>query len=181
MGGINLSQSIHEKQALERVRATDRGVLMTLGGFVLLICLFGGTRWYAGFLERQSLEIDAAVASKTAILKGPAVDRIVDLVNRSSRIVESLDQEPDPATLLDALEQFTLPTVRLTRLEMVRGEHRLVINGVTTTLKEVAQQMLAYKRMDGIERITVDQIGYTNEGKITFALAINQEQPSNKK
>lgn len=168
MSGINLSQSLQARQEEARGRFFDRSLIISLGGFVILLGLFGGARWYAGSLKQQMQALDQTIAQKTAALRGKEVSRIADFAYRQSLVGQHLSQEPDPVVALRQLEAATLPSIRLNLYEYKRKEATLKIGGLAGNLKEVAQQMLAFKNMKEAERVTVDKINYDTNGQIQF-------------
>lgn len=174
MAGINLSQSLQEKQTLARGKFFDRGLLFTIVGFVLLLMVFGGLRWYVGTLDKKMIELDRAVAEKTASLRGKEVNRIVDFSRRLEAIDKHLALEPDPTSMFRQLEMHTLLTVQLTGYEYDRRTGEIKLHGSSNTLKEVAQQMLAFKNIDGVSKITVENIDYGKDGKVKFSFKLIQ-------
>lgn len=174
MSGINLSQSLHAKQEEARGRFFDTSLLISLGGFVLLLGVFGGLHWYAGSLTKRMQALDQTIAQKTATLRGKEVNRVADFAYRQSLIGEHLSQEPDPVVALRQLEAATLSSVRLNLYAYDRKEATLKIGGMAGNLKEVAQQMLAFKHMEEVERVTVDKIDYDVNGKIQFVFVLQR-------
>ncbi|TXH01809.1 MAG: hypothetical protein E6P95_01170 [Candidatus Moraniibacteriota bacterium] len=179
MVGINLSQSLQEKQAQAKIRVFDRSFFMTIGGFLLLIGAFGGTHWYVLYQQEQVQELEQQLAEKTSTLRGTSVNRITDFTRRLGLIQEHLAMEPDPDQSFQQLEQYTLPTVQLIQYGFNRSEGIVRIGGLAGSLKEVAQQMLAFKGMDGVGEVTVEQIRYGTDGKVEFSFALKQSSGSN--
>lgn len=178
MPGINLSQSIQEKQEQARVKFFDQGLVLTVGGFMVLLIAFGGVRWYSSSLDKQLEEKRTTITQTTAQLKGPNVNRIVDFSFRLKVIEAALKYEEDPTVLLRSLEQTVLPTVRLTEFQYAFFENqeqpKITVQGITKTLKEVAQQMVAFKKMNKVEQVTVENIEYNDDDTIDFTLELEQ-------
>ncbi len=172
--GINLSQSIQEKQARAQVRFFDRGLFMSIGVLLLLAALAGGIEWYVRSLESKMAETEMVISQKTAALKGKEVDRLVDFADRMQVIENYIQTEPNPIDILGIVEKNTLASLRLTELKFNRVDHTLRMTGVARTLKEVAQQMLVLKRLDTIEQVSTDGIAYNQEGLIVFSLILKQ-------
>lgn len=179
MAGINLSQSLQEKQAQTQIRVFDRNFFLTLGGFLLLLGVFGGTHWYVLYQAKQIQDLEQRLAEKTSTLRGEQVNRIADFDRRLDRIQEHLTTEPNPAQSFKQLEMYTLPTVQLTEYSFIRSEGTVNISGLASSLKEVAQQMLAFKGMTGVSGVTVGQIRYSTEGKIEFSFILKQSIDTN--
>lgn len=178
MAGINLSQSLQEKETRARGKFFDRGFWFTIIGLVLLLAVFGTLRWYAGSFDAKMLELDRAVTEKTASLRGKEVNRIVDFSRRLETIDKHLSLEPDPVAMFRQLEMHTLLTIQLTGYEYDRGAGEIKLHGSSNTLKEVAQQMLAFKNIDGVSKITVENIDYDEDGKVKFSFTLIQIKPA---
>lgn len=169
MAGINLSQSLLEKQAQARGQFFDRSLLFTFGGLIFILAVFGGLHWYVGRLESKAQAIDTAIAEKTASLRGSEVNRLIDFSYRLNLIGDHLVTEPDPTAALQQIEAYTLPTVRLTGYAYKQEEGEISIDGLANSLKEVAQQMLAFKNIADVTHIKVDKIEFDKNGKIAFS------------
>lgn len=176
MAGINLSQSLQEKQAQARGRFFGLSFFLIIGGFVFLLGVFGGIRWYVASLEKKMQAMEQSIVEKTASLRGKEVNRVADFVRRIGIIKEHLRTEPDPVVTFRQLEMYTLPTVRLTTYKYDRTTNVTTLGGEANTLKEVAQQMLAFKNIEGTERITVERIEYDEAGKVVFSFVLTQSQ-----
>lgn len=177
MAGINLSQSLQEKQTLAKGKFFDRSFVFTMIGFALLLGVFGGLRWYVGSLDKKMLELDQTITEKTASLRGKEVNRIMDFSRRLETINKHLTVEPDPTAMFRQLEMHTLLTIQLTGYEYDREVGEIKLHGSSNTLKEVAQQMLAFKDVDGVDKITVENIDYGTDGKVKFSFKLLQAKP----
>lgn len=173
MAGINLSQSIQERQAQAQVKFFDRGLMAALAILLLLAIAAGVLYWYNNSLTSQMTELDVTVAQKTATLKGKEVDHLVDFVDRLKHIEQHLQEEPDPTDLFRLIEENTLPTIRLTAFQFDREPvNKIRLTGEARTLKEIAQQMLVVKQLEGIKEVQADQITYDESGMIKFSLVL---------
>jgi hypothetical protein len=172
MAGINLSQSIQEKQALARGSLFDRGFFANIGFFLLVLIIWGGTNWYAGKLTDELTVLQQENAQKTSGLKGDEVNRIADFRDRLDTIEENLDSQPDPRSVFQELERYVVPTVRLTRFAYQQEDRRILIDGITDNLRYLAQQMLSFKRLSGVERVHAALVEYNKDGKLEFNLIL---------
>lgn len=175
MSGINLSQSIQEKQAQAQVKFFDRGLIVSIVIFVLLAIATVGIRWYVGTLETKMTELDTLITQKTATLKGQSIDRLVDFSDRMTAIGSHIQSEPNPADILGLVEENTLASVRLTNFQYNRTNHQVLVEGVARSLKEIAQQMLVFKRVDVIESVRVESIVYDETGTIKFSIVVQEK------
>lgn len=175
MSGINLSQSIQEKQAQAQVKFFDRGLIAGIVILVLLAIITVAIRWYVGTLETKMTELDTLVTQKTATLKGQSIDRLVDFSDRMSTIGDHIQSEPNPADILGLIEENTLASVRLTNFRYNRTNHQVLVEGVARSLKEIAQQMLVLKRVDVIESVRAESIVYDEAGGIKFSLMVQEK------
>jgi Tfp pilus assembly protein PilN len=160
MAGINLSQSIQEKQALARGSLFDRGFFANIGFFLLVLIIWGGTNWYAGKLTDELTVLQQEV------------NRIADFRDRLDTIEENLDSQPDPRSVFQELERYVVPTVRLTRFAYQQEDRRILIDGITDNLRYLAQQMLSFKRLSGVERVHAALVEYNKDGKLEFNLIL---------
>ena len=175
MSGINLSQSIQEKQAQAQVKFFDHGLIIGVVVLILVAIVATGLRWYVGTLETKMTELDTLIAQKTATLKGQSIDRLVDLSERIKTIDEHIKSEPNPTDILRILEDNTLTTIQLISFRYSRSENEVSISGITRSLKEVAQQMLVFKNLDVAEDVSVEGIVYDESGNIKFSLKIKEK------
>lgn len=180
MAGINLSQSIQEKQALARGSFFDAGFFVNAAIFLLVIASYGGAYWYQGVLEDELAGLNAESIEKTVGMKGEDTDRAKDLQIRLNAIEEGLKTPSDPKSTLEELEQSTLQTIRLTRYLQVRENYEITIEGVTTNLRYLAQQMLVFKRLAGVASVHVESVTYNKAGEIEFELTLEVRNDSEK-
>ncbi len=178
MSGINLSQSIQEKQAQAQVKFFDRGLVVGIVILILVAIVAAGLRWYVGTLETRMTELDTLIAQKTATLKGQSIDRLVDFSERIKAIDEHIKSEPNPTDILKILEDNTLTSIQLTSFRYSRMEHEVSVSGMTRSLKEVAQQMLVLKNLDIAEDVSVEGIVYDESGNIKFSLKMKEKLSS---
>lgn len=175
MSGINLSQSIQEKQAQAQVKFFDRGLV---AGIVILVLIAIGTvgiRWYVGTLETKMTELDTLITQKTATLKGQSIDRLVDFSDRMIAISDHIKSEPNPVDIFNFVEENILTSIRLVDFRYNRTNHRVFVEGIAPSLKEVAQQMLVFKSADTVESVHVESIVYDETGVIKFALTVQEK------
>lgn len=178
MAGINLSQSIKEKQELARGNFFDRSFFMNVGVFLLVAGVYGGTEWYLGTFEAKLAAIETETAEKRASLKSREADQVADIQARLETITGRLEAEPSPEKAFSDLEQSTLPTIRLTEYSRRESEDQLVIRGKTASLRYLAQQMLAYKKIPQVTSIHVETVRYNDAGEIEFELHLLMVSPS---
>lgn len=178
MPGINLSQSIQERQAQARVKFFDWGLMVGLAVLILVALTALGVRWYVGTLETKMTELDTLIAQKTATLKGQLIDRLVDFSDRSTAVGEHLQTEPNPVGVLQLVEESVLPSIQLASLRYERDKHQLILSGITKSLKEIAQQMLVFKKVTTVESVQVDNITYDQDGNIKFSLTVQEKKAS---
>lgn len=172
MAGINLSQSIKEKQALAQGNLFDRSFFINVAVFLVVLGLYGGSQWYLSSIETRLTTLRAESMAKEASMKNADADSIADFHARLATIETNLESNPDPKAAFDELEQKTLPPIRVTRYEWQQLERELHIFGVTTSLKFLAQQMLNYKKISGIASVTVQGVKYNDAGEIEFELRL---------
>lgn len=175
VSGINLSQSIQGKQAQAQVKFFDRGLIIGVVILVLLVIITVASRWYVGALEKKMIELDTLITQKKTALKGQSIDRLVDFSDRMSTIGDHIQSEPNPADILGLIEENTLASVRLTNFRYNRTNHQVLVEGVARSLKEIAQQMLVFKRVDVIESVRVESIVYDESGTIKFSLVVQEK------
>lgn len=172
MAGINLSQSIQEKQAIARGSFFDKGFFINTAIFLLVAALYGGSQWYLGTLETELVTLRAESAQKTAGLKNKEADRATDLSTRLKAIEANLQAGSDPKDAFQELEQLTVANIKLTGYLYREFEQELIIRGVTTNLKYLAQQMLSYKKLTGASSVHAESVKYNDAGQIEFELQL---------
>lgn len=177
MAGINLSQSIQEKQAIARGSFFDKGFFINAAIFLLVAGLYGGSQWYLGTLEDELRTLQGDAATKTAGLKNKDADRATDLSVRQKAIAMSLESGAEPKDALQELERLTVANIKLTGYLNQEEEQLLIIQGVTMNLRYLAQQMLSYKKFAGASSVHAESVKYNETGQIEFELQIKLDAP----
>jgi hypothetical protein len=177
MAGINLSQSIQEKQAIARGSFFDKGFFVNTAIFLLVAGLYGGSQWYLGTLEEELATLQGDAATKTVGLKNKEADRAADLSTRLKAIAVNLESGTEPKDALQELEQLTIANIKLTGYRYQEGERLLIVRGVTTNLKYLAQQMLSYKKLTGVSSVHAESVKYNDAGLIEFELQLPLDAP----
>ncbi len=172
MAGINLSQSIQEKQAIARGSFFDKGFFINISIFILVAGLYGGSVWYLGTLEDELVTLQADSAQKASGLKNADADNAVDLKVRLEAIAANLKSDPNPNDAFEALEQNTVPSIRITDYIRGQSDSIIIIRGVTTNLRYLAQQMLSYKKISGVASVHAEIVKYNDVGQIEFELRL---------
>lgn len=176
MGSINLSQSIQEKQAQARGKFFDKGFFVNVTIFLIVAGGYGFSIWYLGSLEDALLELQTNSSDKTATLKGPEVNRAVDIRERVDTIRINQSANPDPRLAFSDLEKVTLSTIQIWQYHRIEEDQAVVVRGVTESLRYLAQQMLAFKQLEYVEGAHVEEVKYNKETKkidfeVTLTLA----------
>ncbi|MFZ1654793.1 MAG: hypothetical protein WAT84_03115 [Candidatus Moraniibacteriota bacterium] len=175
MAGINLSQSIKEKQALAQGNFFDRGFFINVAIFVVVLGLYGGSYWYLGTFEAKFTSLQAELVQRKVAMKNNQSNAVTDFHVRLAAIGTGVRANPDPRDALGELEQLTLPMIRVTEYQRSQSGTTgaaLGIQGVTTNLRYLAQQMLAYKQAAGVTSVHVQSVKYNDAGQIEFELEL---------
>lgn len=182
MAGINLSQSIQEKQAIARGSFLDKGFFINVAIFLVVAGIYGASQWYLGTLEDKLVMLQADSVQKAAGLKNADANSATDMRIRLSAIATNLQSEPDPNGAFQELEQTTVPSIRITDYIHNHNDSTIVIWGVTTNLRFLAQQILAYKKLSGVLSVHAENVKYNDAGQIEFELRLpltsESENPS---
>ncbi len=178
MAGINLSQSIQEKQAIARGSFFDKGFFINTAIFLLVMGLYGGSQWYLGTLEDELVTLQSDATTKTAGLKGKEADRAADLSVRLKTMAINLEAGTEPKEVLQELEQLTIANIKLTGYLYRKSDQRIIVRGVTTNLKYLAQQMLSYKKTTGVSSVHAESVKYNDAGQIEFELQLPIDAPA---
>lgn len=178
MAGINLSQSIQEKQAIARGSFFDKGFFVNAAIFLLVAGLYGGSEWYLGTLETELATLQTDVVGKTAGLKSKEADRATDLAVRLKTIETNLQFGSEPQDAFRELERLTIPNIKLTGYLYRESERLLIIQGMTTNLKYLAQQMLSYKKLAGVSSVHAETVQYNPTDQIEFELQLPLVAPA---
>ncbi len=177
MAGINLSQSIQEKQAIARGSFFDKGFFINTAIFLLVAGLYGGSQWYLGTLEDELVTLQGDASTKTVGLKSKDADRATDLAVRLKAMAMNLEAGTEPKDALQELEQLTIANIKVTGYVYQEGERLLIVRGVTTSLKYLAQQMLSYKKISGASSVHAESVKYNDAGQIEFELQLPLDAP----
>lgn len=183
MGSINLSQSIQEKQALARGKFFDRGFFINLSILILIAGAYGGSIWYLGKLDKELAALRATLAEKTISLKDPeissSVDRAVDIHERLGAITINQAVNLNPNSIFSDLEKASLESIQITAYIRSDAERAIEVSGTTDNLRFLAQQMIAFKRIEEIDSIHVDEVTYDEDSrKIQFTLHLTVTEPN---
>ena len=174
MAGINLSQSLQEKEAHARWSFFDKGFFISFSIFLVAAITYGGVFWYQTSLEKKVTGLQNQITEKQARLKGSEVERVVDFRERLDMIGKNLDSQPDPTDLFSVLEGSVIPSIRLTRYRENWVDRTVEIDGVTDNFKFLAQEMLALKKNEGFSKVAVSKVEFKDEGKLEFSLVIDR-------
>lgn len=179
MASINLSQSIQEKQALARGKFFDKGFFINLTILLIIAGVYGGTIWYLGKLQDELASLQASSAQKTATLSGPAVNRAVDIRERIDAVTKNQEINPDPERAFSALEKATLSTIQIRGYSQIEEDQSVTVTGITESLRYLAQQMLSFKNLEGVQSVHVEEVGYNEETKkIEFEITLQRSIPA---
>lgn len=144
MAGINLSQSVTEKQ-LQEPKGKSGGMFAVIGLFLLTLLSWGavvaGNTIYDRKIQAQTDLID----EKKTELSGATVNNIADTEARLSLTETSVSDRIHPQAILIALEGTLLPSVRLTSFGYDDATGMVELKGVAPGYKEIAQQVMALK------------------------------------
>lgn len=159
MAGINLSQSVVEKQVQEPVNK-NRGVVMMLGLFALTMLVWGGVAAGEAYYTKQAEARNALMESKKLELSGPAVSAVADAAARLSLIDTGMTSRIHPQAILTALESAMLPSIRLKAFAYDDATGMVQITGIAPGYKEVAQQIMALKTSARFSSTEVMSLGH---------------------
>ena len=144
MAGINLSQSIVEKQVQDPKKKSGGMVAMT-SLFLLTLLAWGGVEGANFIYDGKIKQANDLIEAKKADLMSPAVSEIADVEARLSLAENGIDTRIHPQAILIALENTLLPSVRLTAFDYDDTTGKVKLEGVAPGYKEVAQQVMALK------------------------------------
>lgn len=178
MTGINLSQSLQDKQAQAKGTFLDRGFFINITILLVTAMAYGGVHWYLGTLVQKIAAVQQKIDAKRPDLQGKEADRVADLQRRITFATAALDRESDPGAIFSQLEQATIAEVRLTKYEEKLADNKVVVEGVTGSLKDLARAVVAYRQAATFQTFSIDSVEYNKEGTINFGLSIMKTSPS---
>lgn len=158
MAGINLSQSVTEKQVQEP-KGKSGGMLAVIGLFFLTILSWGGVMVGSTVYDRKIQAQNDLIDSKKAELSGAVVSDIADTDARLSLTGENIKSRVHPQAILIALEGTLLPSVRLTYFDYDDSTGTVEIKGVAPGYKEIAQQVMALKISSRFSDVKIISLG----------------------
>ena len=159
MSGINLSQSVVEKQVQEPVNKS-RGIGMMLGLFALTLLVWGGVTAGEAYYTKQVEEQNLLMESKKLELSGPGMSAVADAAARLSLVDDGVSARIHPQAILTALESAILSSIRLEEFSYEDATGIVRITGIAPGYKEVAQQIMALKTSARFSSTKVVSLGH---------------------
>lgn len=180
MAGINLSQSITEKQVQEP-QESKKGTYLVLGLFALTLLSWGGVTAANSVYDKKIEQQNSLIASKKTELSGEMVNEVADVDARLSLVEANIAARVHPQAILLALEGALLPAVRLTAFEYDDKTRGVTLTGVAPGYKEIAQQVMALK--SSVQFAETDIVSLAKEkdaSSILFTFESKWVEPKNK-
>lgn len=171
MPGTNLLQSSQDSRGFRGQNLMDKSLI---GSFVLLfiaLATWGGIRWYMKVLDDKAVALDAVIQTNASQLHSKTVDRVADFDARVQAIGTNMTGVIETKDKLSQLERLVIPNVVLTGYKYDAGDNTVVVNGTTDNYRYVALQIMSLKSEALFSDVTVEALGRTTEGKITFTLS----------
>lgn len=169
MAGINLSQSAATRQT-ERRKFFDTGTVVSFTLFVIVLAIWGGIYYFSLQTSKQITELQGQIDNSGVEMKGPKIDRILTFDNRVEAVSKNIETQVDTSSILTDLESLIIPSVRLTSYQYDHENGNVVMEGVTSDFKYLAQQIISLKNNERYANIHVEKMTNSESGDILFTL-----------
>ncbi|MEK9173838.1 MAG: hypothetical protein AAB845_01070, partial [Patescibacteria group bacterium] len=148
----------------------DTGFVFAVILITIIIVVWGGIRYFMSTTDRQITSLETDITAADADLRGEKVDRILAFDTRRNGIETSAKANEDVAKRLTDLEGLVIPSIRLTEYSFNHNDGEVVVSGVTSDYKFLAQQLISLKKQAEYGSMRVDKIANTESGDISFTL-----------
>lgn len=169
MAGINLSQPTADRR-VDRRKFFDVGMVVASIILVLVLGAWGGVYYLTSKTDRAVADLQSQVESAGVDTKGSKIDRILAFDNRIESVAKNIEGQIDTSQMLTDLEGLVIPSVRLTGYQYDHENGNVVIEGLTSDYKYLAQQIISFKSNERYANIHVDKITNSESGDIVFTL-----------
>jgi hypothetical protein len=174
MAGINLSQSSSTGgRSIDKRKFFDAGIVISGVLLFLVLASYGAIYYFTMKTDQETASLQTQIDTSGVDMKGEKIDRILAFDNRISDITTNTENQIDTSTNLIEMEKVILPSVRLTNYEYDHESGDVIISGVTSEFKFLAQQIISLKSNPKFGDMYVDKISNTESGDITFVLKSN--------
>ena len=170
MAGINLSDGIASESVKRKPPSFDAGFIFSVVLLVIVLGVWGGLRYFMMDTDKKIATLDAQIQESDALLHGDKVDKVLAFDLKRENIEKNFDNHADIDENLRTLENLIVPNVRLTKYEYDHGAGSVVISGVTSDYKYLAQQLISLKTQSQFESMRVASISNSDTGEIVFTL-----------
>ena len=169
MAGINLSEGVASVKR-EKRSSFDTGFVFAVILVAIILVVWGGIRYFMFTTDRSVTTLETEISEAGTTLQGEKVDRILAFDTRRGGIEESAKTNEDVAKRLTELEGLIIPSVRLTEYSFNHDDGSVVVSGVTSDYKYLAQQLISLKTKTEYASMRVEKITNTESGDISFTL-----------
>ncbi|MBP7060374.1 MAG: PilN domain-containing protein [Candidatus Moranbacteria bacterium] len=173
MTGVNLSQSMPDEEQSEKRSFFDTGIILSLAVLLVVAAGWGGIQLYIASLDKKIAAQDAAIGTSADRLRGDTVDRIADFDERLNYFIGHRPELSDPQDVFSRLERVMVSGVTLTKFDYSREDGVIIVEGVTSDFRKLAEQVLGLKGDTLFSQVKVDQIDRNEAGQVTFIFKAN--------
>ena len=169
MAGINLSQSTTERK-VDRRKFFDAGMIFSSALLFIVLAAWGGIYYLSSKTTQEIASLQGEIDASGIEMKGPKIDRILAFDARIETVSKNIETQVDTSQMLTSLEELVIPSIRLTNYQYDHENGNVIIEGVTSDFKFLAQQIISFKKNERYTNIHVDKIGNSESGDIVFTL-----------
>ena len=175
MPGINLSQSATQnEQTYVALGKTWFGARL-LWSFILILLaasIWGGLTYYEGRLQAEINDIMISINRVKQGFSGKDVNRVADFSFRIDLFGKNLSNRVDPSKLLTALQETVLDGVVLLKYTYNHDTRMIEIGGTADSFQSLAQQLVSFRKLPDLVRLSVDSAKRNDVGAIDFSMKI---------
>lgn len=175
MPGMNLAQSAQQKGG--KMSGIGRGLifLVTIAG--VMAAIWGGLLFYEGQLSRGISDAGTRINQVRTDMTQSKVDAVTDFQFRIESVAKNITavwkNSTEVSDLLGSVESNILPGIALSRYSFNADQRTVEMAGEADSFRAVVQQMTVFKKMPGLNSLSVSKLERNSAGRIDFSFSMN--------
>ncbi|NTW46458.1 MAG: hypothetical protein HGB18_05475 [Candidatus Moranbacteria bacterium] len=168
MPGMNLAHSSQDSDKIRTGFHVGPGLLFLIGIVTAVVLAWGGLSVYEGILTKSLEETDSRIASEQEGMPQAKIDQVADFHYRLARISDDGKDSDDAREVLDMFGSRILPGTVLSDFSFDSETRTVRIQGEADSFRTAAQQMTAFKGIDGLRELKVPGLDRNDRGTVSF-------------
>lgn len=165
MTTINLHQDQQQKQPLFSEKASNRGLIFSIGILIVTFLAWGGLNFYLPKLIANNAKLDAQINQDNAkIVELKNLELTIDMRNRLKEIKNNLGINDknmvttlDVSKVLNDLSGDLNVGVVVSKFEY-KGDGTVIVSFDSTNYSDVAKQIASFKRSDNFSEVVFGSV-----------------------